>query len=192
MKILEKISYNSPITLNYTFISLAILLISYIFPGLHNELFVLNSSTFNFLNPVDYITIISHALGHADFNHYMGNFTFILLLSPFLEEKYGSRNLLAMFILTSLFTGIIHLILFSSSILGASGNVFMVILLSSFAGKKNDNKIPLTFLLTFILFIGKEIIGTFSNDNIYHFGHIIGALVGTFFGYILHLNINKR
>lgn len=180
-----KISYNTPVILNYTLFSLVVLMIGSFFPSFQ-EIFVLNATTFSFLNPMDWITLITHSIGHANFGHFMGNFTIMLLIGPMLEDKYGSKNLLMMFILTTLFTGILHIFFFSGGVLGASGNVFMVIMLSSFVSVRDDGKIPLTLILTFFLFMGKELIGSMTPSNIYHFGHIVGGLTGIFYGWLLH------
>ena len=39
-------------------------------------------------NPLTYLRMFTHVLGHADLAHYMGNFTIILLVGPMLDEKY--------------------------------------------------------------------------------------------------------
>ena len=59
----------------------------------------------------------------------------------------------------------------------------MLILLVSMANFKN-NQIPLTFILIVIIYLGKEILGFFQDDNISHTTHIIGGLLGAVFGYL--------
>ena len=66
--------------------------------------------------------------------------------------------------------------------------VFALILLSSFVRLK-DGKIPLTFILVALIYIGQQIFeGIFINDNISNLTHIIGGVVGAATGYAL----NKR
>ena len=60
------------------------------------------------LNPLTYFKLISHSLGHADWDHLYSNFIKILLIGPLIEEKYGSINLLIAMILTSLIIGIVN------------------------------------------------------------------------------------
>ena len=67
--------------------------------------------------------------------------------------------------------------------MGASGIVFMFILLVSFTNSKSG-EIPITFILIAILFIGKEIIQSLPNDQVSQFAHIIGGLCGSVFGFI--------
>ena len=81
----------------------------------------------------------------------------ILLIGPMLEEKYGSRCLLSMILLTAFVTGVVNVIFFNTALLGASGIVFMMILLSSFASHK-EGGIPLTLILVTVLYIGQEVV----------------------------------
>ena len=101
-----------------------------------------------------------------------------------LEDKYGSVNLIVMILTTALVTGIIQIMFFDVGLLGASGVVFMLILLVSLVNFRNK-EIPLTFVLVVIIYIGKEIMGTFEDDNISHSTHIIGGIVGATFGFVL-------
>ena len=75
-------------------------------------------------------------------------------------------------------------LLFNTGLLGASGVVFMLILLSSFTNVKSGN-IPLTFILIIFLFMGKEVYTAFSQDNISQFAHILGGICGGVFGFKL-------
>ena len=72
-----------------------------------------------------------------------------------------------------------------TALLGASGIVFMMILLSSFGGVRNGT-IPTTLILVAIFYLGDEIWnGIFVQDNISQLTHIIGGLCGTVFGFAL-------
>ncbi len=89
-----------------------------------------------------------------------------------------------MIILTALFTGFISVFFFRSGLLGASGIVFMLILLASIVDVKAGS-IPLTFVLVVMIFIGRELVQSFRADQIAQFGHIRGGGCGAFFGFIL-------
>ncbi len=96
-----------------------------------------------------------------------------------------------MIAITSLATGLLHVLFFSYGLLGASGIAFMLILLSSFANAKAGT-IPLTFLLILILYIGNEFSRTGSEDNISHFAHILGGICGSLFGFFKSWNLPPR
>ena len=57
-----------------------------------------------------------------------------------------------MLLITSLVIALYNIIFTNCSILGASGNVYMLIVLSSFANI-SDGKIPITVLLIFVFYI---------------------------------------
>ena len=104
-----------------------------------------------------------------------------------IEEKYGSLNLLIMIAVTSGITAIINTILTRNRILGASGIVFMMIIISSFVNIQ-AGKIPITLILIFIFYIVNEIFaGVFKSkkDRVSHLSHLIGAACGVLFGFFV-------
>ncbi len=179
-----KITYNSPTILTFSFIAVAIQIIASTFmPAISINYFSIGSS-FDLSNPVWYFRLSSHVLGHSGWQHLLNNIIFILLLGPLLEEKYGSKNLLLMILITAIITGLANIILFSSGLLGASGIVFMLILLGSITDIR-QGEIPLTFILVAIIFIGKEVTSILQDDNISQMAHIIGGLTGGAFGFLV-------
>lgn len=108
-----------------------------------------------------------------------------------LEEKYGSKTLVEVIVITAVVTAIANFIFFPTiALCGASGVVFAFILMSSFTSFK-EGEIPLTFILVAAFFIGREIVdGIFAVDNISNLAHIIGGVVGGLIGYVL--NIKSR
>ena len=137
-------------------------------------------------DPLTYVRFFTHVLGHSGYSHYMSNMLLLLLVGPGLEEKYGSRNLLATIAVTAFATGLVQFLLFPhSALLGASGVVFMMIVLSSFTEMKKGG-IPLTMLLVVALYLGSEIAdGLTRTDNVSHLTHIVGGVCGIFFGFRL-------
>lgn len=184
MNIISHIQYNSFLILSYFFISFIVLILSYITKKKSN---VLLFSTYrsSILNPLTYIRLVTHIFGHDSWSHFSNNFLYILLIGPMIEEKYGSINLLLMFMITSLVIALFNIIFNNYSIKGASGNVYMLIVLSSFSNI-TEGKIPITLILIFLFFITSEIRKSITDKNksIYHDGHLIGALCGVIFGLI--------
>ena len=178
-----RIKYNAPTVLTFTLLCALVLLLSQtIFPNLILNWFIVSGrGNFQFAN-FKWITIITHAAGHANWSHLISNFTLILLIGPMLEENYGSAPLFIMIIITAFVTGLLNVLFFNSYLLGASGVVFMMILLSSFTNF-SKGEIPLTFILVLILYMGVQLVESFSSDNISQFAHIVGGLCGSFFGF---------
>ena len=179
---MKRIQYNSPVVLTFFLASLAVLLLG-LFTGGHTtlSLFSVYRSPFSFAS---ILRLFSHVLGHADFSHFAGNMLLFLVVGPPMEEKYGSRLLLSAIALTALISGLIQCLLFPGhALLGASGILFMLILLSSLSGMK-QGKIPLTLILVAVLYLGQEVVsGLTVRDNISNLTHIIGGLCGTAFGF---------
>jgi rhomboid protease GluP len=179
---MRRITYNAPVTLTFSITTLIVLILHFYTQGETTRLFfsVYRSPI---ASPLFFIRLFGHALGHAGWEHLMGNLLLLLLLGPMLEEKYGSAALLKMIIITALITGILNLLLFPAVLLGASGIVFMMILLSSFANAKK-NELPLTVILIAVLYIGREVLAAFAiEDNISRMTHIAGGLTGAWFGF---------
>jgi rhomboid protease GluP len=180
-----KIRYNAPVVLNYTLISVLVLLIN---PLLGDWLIptwfiVPGQGYFNPNSIASYVRLFSHIAGHASWEHLLGNFAIILLVGPILEEKYGSFSLLFMILITALVTGLLNRLLFEGALLGASGVAFMMILLAPFTNTK-PGEIPLTFILIIALYIVKEVFQSFQSNDIAEFAHIAGGFCGSIFGFI--------
>ena len=188
MKMLKKIKINSPLVLSFVGLSLVALILNYLTEGSSNYYFF---STYNYslLNPLTYLRMFTYVLGHANVTHYLNNMMYILILGPMLEEKYSSKNLLISMLITALVTAIIHNLFFPRTILlGASGIVFMMIVMSSITNYQ-DGTIPLTLIIVIILYLGQEVIDAFmAVDNISQLTHIIGGLLGAYLG----VKLNKK
>ncbi len=48
-----------------------------------------------------------------------------------------------------------------------------------------QGKVPLTLVLVALIFLGREIVDGFSQDNISQLSHIMGAVCGLLFGMML-------
>ncbi|MGA1414209.1 MAG: rhomboid family intramembrane serine protease, partial [Candidatus Kapaibacteriota bacterium] len=120
-----KIHYNSPVILTFSLIAFAVMILSTMTGGMSTTaLFTAWPS--GIFNPLSYLRMFTHVLGHVSWEHLFGNLTLILLIGPLLEEKYGSKTMLVMIAITALFTGIIAIFFTNTGLLGASGIVFML------------------------------------------------------------------
>lgn len=180
----KKLSFNAPVTLGFTFLSLIVLILGYITKGKSNLLlFSVYRCRLNTIS--SYLRFFLHILGHENYAHFSGNMLLLLVLGAGLEERYGSRKLLICIVITAFLTGLIQFLFFPSvRVLGASGVVFMMIVLSSMSGMR-DKRLPLTALLVLVFYLGGEIVdGLFSQDNISQLSHVIGGLCGAEFGFL--------
>ena len=192
MRLLRRFQYNSPVVLTFALVSLVVLWLNTVTDGRTNALlFSVYRSSWK--NPLTYLRFFGHVLGHSSWSHYTGNILMMLVIGPMLEEKYGSTNLLEMIVLTSVVSGIMHVILFpNAALLGASGIVYMMILLSSLASMK-QNCIPLTLILVAAIYLGGEVVsGLTVSDNISQLSHIVGGVCGAIFGMTLNYGNRRR
>ena len=180
-----KIKYNSPVVLTFAALSL----ISLILGGFSNGstthlLFLVYRAPLS--DPFTYPRFFLHVLGHANFGHYIGNMLLLLVVGPQLEERFGSSSLLSAIIATAIISGLVQFLFFPhTALLGASGIVFMMIIMSTFLVYKRGT-LPLTMILVFVLYIGGEVVkGVSQDDSISQLAHIIGGICGGIFGYIL-------
>ena len=184
MEYLKKIKYNSPVILTFALICLIVLALGYVTGGYTTtKFFTVYRSRYT--DPLFYVRLFTHILGHANFSHFFNNFLIILIVGPMLEEKYGSKMLLALIIITAFVTGVIQIIISNNALLGASGIAFMLIILTSFTNVE-DGKIPLTMIFIAIMYLGKEIYyGIISKDNISQITHIVGGICGIIIGLLI-------
>lgn len=187
-----KISFNSPVILAFALICFAALILDYVTRGAANDM-VFSVYRSSLASPLTYIRFFGHIAGHAGWEHFIGNIMLILIVGPLLEEKYGSANILFVILSTALVTGLVNFIFFPSvHLLGASGVVFALILLSSFTSIK-EGDIPLTFIIVAVIYIGEQIYqGIFVQDNVANLTHIIGAVVGAALGFVMNKNKMNR
>lgn len=176
-----KIKWNSPVILTFALLCTAIFIADKFMMGHLMPLFTVYPSI-QWSNPFSVASLITHVIGHANLEHLLGNLTFILLLGPIIEEKYGSKNLITMIIATALVTGLVNIFFFNTGLMGASGIVFMLILLVSFTNV-TSGEIPVTFILVAILFIGKELLQSVEVNQIAESAHVIGGICGSIFGF---------
>lgn len=180
-----RLQYNAPVVLTFSLLSLGALIFGMLTGGGSTRLlFCVYRAPLT--DPLTYVRMFTHVLGHANYTHFIGNIMLLLVIGPPLEEKYGSRRLLGCVVLTALISGLVQFLLFpGSALLGASGIVFMLIMLASLAGMK-DGRIPLTLILAAVLYLGQEVYAMVAlRDNVANFMHLVGGVTGTVFGIAL-------
>ncbi len=177
------IRFNAPVILSFALLSLLALVLG----TLTND-----ATTYQFFSvyrsslsdPLTYVRFFGHVLGHAGYEHYMGNMLLLLLVGPGIEEKYGHKTTALCIAITALVTGLVQFIFFPTTVLlGASGVVFMMIVLSSFTEMGKEG-IPITLILVVIFYLGGELIDSLTTaDNVSRLTHIVGGLCGLVFGF---------
>ena len=181
-----RLAFNSPAVLGFAGVCLLAMVLNLLTDGASNRaLFSVYRAPLT--NPLTWLRMVCHVFGHADWNHLLNNMMYVLLVGPMLEEKYGSVNLMLVMLATALLTGLINFIFFPGTmLLGASGIVFALILLSSIT-RTEGGAIPVTFILVAILYIGQQVWQAITvRDNVSYMAHIAGGAVGAGLGFLLN------
>ncbi len=182
-----KITNNSPAVLGFSLACFAVLVVNTFTGGAANRLLFMTYHS-SLKNPLTYLRFFTHVLGHENWTHFIGNMSYLLLLGPTLEEKYGAKKLIEVIGVTALITGLVNYFLFPNvALCGASGVVFAFILLVSFTNVRGG-EIPVTVILVALIFLGQQIYeAVFLRDNVSNLSHILGGIVGATAGYKLNL-----
>ncbi|MEZ4367571.1 MAG: rhomboid family intramembrane serine protease [Kofleriaceae bacterium] len=175
-----RFTYNAPVVLTFAVASTVVLLWS---EYVNADAMRYFAAWPEFHGAPSYIGLFSHVLGHAGWDHLLGNFSMILLIGPILEERHGSKGLLGMIAITALVTGLVQVTIGDGFLVGASGIVFMMILLASMANIR-AGEIPLTFVAVAVLYLGREVVAAFDDDKISQMAHLIGGVTGAAFGFL--------
>lgn len=181
-----KITFNAPVTLGFVIICFIATLLGAVSNGRITQMVFMTYHS-SLANLMTYVRFIAHIFGHSGWSHFIGNASYLLLLGPMLEEKYGSKELIEVIGITAVVTGLVNYIFFwNVGLCGASGVVFAFIILASFTGFK-EGEIPLTFILVAVIFIGQQVYeGIAVQDNISNMAHIVGGIIGAVLGYLLN------
>ena len=186
-----RLSFNSPVILGFTLACFIVLILDKV-TGSASTLALFSVYRSSLASPLTYIRFFGHVLGHASWDHFLNNMLLLLVIGPPMEEKYGSGPLLKGILLTALISGVLQCVLFPhTALLGASGIVFMLIMLASLSGFSGG--IPVTMLLVAALYLGQQVYDIiFAHDNVANFMHIVGGVCGTAFGYVYAMLPRKR
>ena len=179
-----RITYNSPVVLGFALVCLIATIAGAVSGGSITGL-LFSTYRSSLLSPLTYLRAFTHVFGHAGWEHLLSNMSFILLLGPILEEKYGPDKIIGVIALTALATTVVNAAFFPySAVCGASGVVFAFIILASFTNFK-EGEIPLTFILVAVIYIGQQVVeGIFVKDDVSQMAHIVGGAVGAYAGYV--------
>ncbi|MBR4183035.1 MAG: rhomboid family intramembrane serine protease [Lachnospiraceae bacterium] len=191
MKKKLKLTFNAPVVLGIVGVSLIATILNFVTAGRSN-LLLFSTYRASMLSPFTWLRAFTHIFGHADMAHFAGNMSYLLLLGPMLEEKYGSGTLGFAVVVTAFVTSLVNFIFFPGiALCGASGVVFTFIMLSSFTSFR-EGEIPLTFILVMVFYIGQQVIdGLTIRDNISNMAHILGGIVGGVLGYALNVRKDR-
>lgn len=175
------IQWNSPLTLSFALICIVIAAVNTLTAGVFVPAFVALNQKGGLLG---YTKLLTYVFGHSGWPHLISNFSYILLVGPAVEERYGAQTLLVMAAITAVVSGAFSIFVLGTGLVGSSGIVFLLILLVSFANSRTG-AIPATFIAVSVLFLGREVVAALQPDNVSQFAHLAGGACGAVFGFAL-------
>jgi rhomboid protease GluP len=178
-----RIRYNAPVTLTLALISAAVLTLDQFTGSTIITSYFTAPPDLGGGSALSWMRLFTHVIGHASWAHLVSNFAFILLIGPVLEEKFASGIMLMMMLVTAGVAGVLNALFVHAGLLGASGIVFMLILLSSFTNIR-AGEIPITFLLVVVLYLVREFVAALTPDSVSQLAHIAGGFCGGLFGFV--------
>lgn len=185
-----KLEYNAPISLTFCFLSF----FSFAFLSfLAKEDFLLFSCptkqgtalAFSAKNILHYVRLFTYVFGSSNLSQLLFSTVFILLLGPTLETNYGSKLFFIMIVVSTFSTGILGSCFSPVSLTGSSSIIFMITILSTYTAIEKK-KVPLTLLLTCLVFVVEQIasfVFTKSSPLPVLF-YLVGGLLGCLFGFL--------
>ena len=174
--------YNAPVTLTFALLSRLALALNELTDGWKTQnLFCFFKSSFS-----DYLTYpraVLHVLGNTSLTTCTGNIIVLLVVGPAAEERFGSAKVFFAVLLTALAGAAIMWFLFpEATIMGASGVLFCMMMLTSFASVRRG-AIPITLILVIILYLGSEVLQALTGTaGLPELTHIAGGVVGLVLG----------
>ena len=106
-----RITFNAPVVLSFVFLCFGATLLGQVTGGVSDPvLFMVYRASLR--SPLTYIRFFTHVLGHVDWSHFIGNVSYLLLLGPMLEEKYGSAKIVEVIMSAAFVTGIVNFVFF--------------------------------------------------------------------------------
>ncbi len=183
--------FNAPVTLTFVLVCLVVLAFNEL-TNYQYAMYFCYVYRSGWLNPLTYLRMFTYVFGHSGWSHFINNMMYVLILGPMIEEKYGSKNLIKMILIAAFAGGLLNVLLFPNTALcGASGIVFMMIVLASATSFKRG-QIPVTMILVILVYLGQEIYEAVAYvDNISQLTHVIGGVCGAVFG-VTNANYNRN
>jgi len=131
--------------------------------------------------PLALLQVITHMFAHADWNHFLGNFSFGLPFMVYLEYKWGGEKLLDLYVKTGLASLALHLIIMGPGLglIGSSGALCGVAAGAAMTFGKGPLERMLgasyvsLLLLRQFLYINSSFL-----TNVAYWGHVGGLLSG--------------
>lgn len=189
-KLSLKFSYDAPVSLSMAILVIVLFVIDTLIikkPAISQFIqaptVTGGSAPFAFTSVKALFGIVFHIFSYFDFNQLLCDLIFIMLLGPFMEERYGSVIIGIMIFVASLFSGVLNACFCKFPASGGACVVFMLILLDALMNI-SKRKISASSITVLVLFIIRLYLVKNENGIIDVIIVIAGGLCGSLFAFI--------
>ena len=177
---------SAPVSTGFALVALAILFLDGVHQGDLTMALAVYPIRHLYNLPWDVYRLLTWPLVHRNFSHAWGNLTTLLLIGPPLEERLGSRRLACVLAVTAAVTGGLHAALFTNGLIGASGLVMCLLLISAsqaarFSPSAGVYELPLSFVILAVTYVSRELAALGQDDGISRVAHLGGVALGLLF-----------
>lgn len=147
--------------------------------------------------PFTFFQLITYQFAHAGWIHIMGNVSFMLPCSLFLENEIGKKKTLELFVISGIVAALFFLVYMPTpGLIGSSGSIFGLVTIAGIRlGKKFKELKWITMCFLVWFFCSELLLGIIGfvmallgqPSGIAHFGHVGGML-----GALLWMYYNSR
>ena len=183
-----KFSFDAPVTLSFVIISVVLFILNSVVIKSGALGGVLSSPTaqqgalpFIVNQPVSYLRLLLYIFGAENVNSFKTYILILLVLSPAMEERYGSVIIGIMIFVSALFAGVLNACFCAESLMGPVPVICMMIFLTAFMSFSNKT-VPITFLLTILVFGYLAVTSGLGADRLIIC--IAGGLCGSLFAFL--------
>lgn len=136
-------------------------------------------------------TLITYMFLHAGIMHIFFNMLMLFFFGPLLERQIGSGRFLGLYLGSGIIAGLVQVLLFGGTVLGASAAIFGV--MGALAMLMPDLRIylyfvPMKIIYAVIIFAVLDIVLIPSGDQVAHLAHLAGLAAGLVYGYLIKKN----
>ena len=135
--------------------------------------------------------LFTNMFAHYDFLHLLFNMVFLYFAGRMFEQLFSNKRLLYTYLLGGLFGGILEILahtilpkmgIFNSVVIGASGSITAIFVAIAFYRPNLKVNLfgilPVRIIILAGLYILKDLLSLGQDDNIAHFAHLGGAILG--------------
>lgn len=180
-----KFNYDAPVTNTFVLGTIFIFVLNLLVKNtdLNSMFFMCPTSTsgtmpFSFSKIADYFKLVLYVFGGTEKSVLFTNLLLIMLLSPQMEELYGSVSIGLMYVISAVFAGVLNVFLGKAPVCGADSIIFMLIVLDVLACFKSKS-INCSAIVVVVVFICVQVFRKNPNGTVGIIIIIAGGICGS-------------